>query len=197
MQKEISLIDSAVAILETEKKAIDIYQLFDVVTKGKQLSENVKSDIVTKFYTDLTTSAKFVYVGDNKWDLKANQKIELWEKDGSFYKEYTVVELPEDYKEPTKPAVAKKPRKSTKKAAKAEVVVPVEAPIEVPAEVKLEEVVVAKPITEDAKATTDAKATSKDEVVEVYEEEIFEEYSDFDEEKYNEYMDTYEDQYDK
>ena len=197
MQKEISLIDSAVAILETEKKAIDIYQLFDVVTKGKQLSENVKSDIVTKFYTDLTTSAKFVYVGDNKWDLKANQKIELWEKDGSFYKEYTVVELPEDYKEPTKPAVAKKPRKSTKKAAKAEVVVPVEAPIEVLAEVKLEEVVVAKPITEDAKATTDAKATSKDEVVEVYEEEIFEEYSDFDEEKYNEYMDTYEDQYDK
>jgi DNA-directed RNA polymerase subunit delta len=194
MQKEISLIDAAVSVLEIEKKPFDLYQLFDVVTAEQKLSDEVKADILTKFYTDLTTSAKFVYVGDNKWDLKANQKIELWEKDGSFYKEYTVVVLPEDYKETPK-AVAKPAKKQAKKAPV--VIEDVAEPVVEPVVEEVIEEVVAKPAAKEKDLFAETPETKDPAVVETYEEEIFEEYEDFDEDKYNEYMDTYEDQYDK
>jgi len=64
MHTDLSLIDAAVVVLQNEKKAYYLYQLFDKVTT--HLSEEEKAELVTKFYTDLTTSAKFVYVGENK-----------------------------------------------------------------------------------------------------------------------------------
>lgn len=217
MQNELSLIDAAVVVLQTEKKAFDLYQLFDIVSAQHGLDEDEKSELITKFYADLTTSAKFVYVGDNTWDLKANQKIELWEKDGSFYKEYTVVELPEEYKKEIKEAKAKTAAAKLKAKAEAEGVVVVKEAKAEPAvkiiteakakpvvepvvEAAVEEVIqpVIEPVVEDVKTekvTVKSDDPSK-EAVETYEEEVFEEYEDFDEDKYNEYMDTYEDKYD-
>ena len=195
MKNQKSLIDAAVELLETEKKPYDLYELFDILTKGMKLSNDEKGVVVTKFYTDLTTSAKFLYTGDNTWDLKANQKIELWEKDGSFYKEYTKVDLPDEYK------VAPKPKK-----AKAEPVVVVAKPKAKPKAKPVEEVVVepVEKVVEEAVKPDKAVATpgtpdvtSTDDAIANYEEEVVEEYNEFDEEKYNEYMDTYEDQYDK
>ncbi len=196
MKNENSLIDAAVQLLQTEKKPFDLYQLFDILTAQKSFSEAQKKEVITKFYTDLTSCAKFVYTGDNHWDLKANQKIELWEKDGSFYKEYTKVDLPDDLK-PVKAVKAKKVTKAKAKKAK-KVVEPViilqEArKVEEVVEVVVEPVVEA--VVEPVSKQVAPKATDKDAVVENYEEEVFEEFSEFDEEKYNEYMDTYEDQY--
>ncbi len=188
MKTQNSLIDAAVALLEVEKKPFDLYQLFDILTKDLELSDEKKGEIVTKFYADLTTSAKFVYTGDNQWDLKANQKIELWEKDGSFYKEYTKVDLPEEYKAAPKPkkpvaepvvVVTEEPKVEAVKP-KVEVVEPVKEPV-------VKTVVDGTPVPAFTETT--------DEVVANYEEEVFEELDEFDEEKYNEYMDTYEDQY--
>lgn len=186
MQKELSFMDAAVSILQKDKKPFDLYQLFDRIALDLGVSEEDKLDLVTKFYTDLTTSAKFVYVGDNKWNLKANEKIELWEKDGSFYKEYTVVELPDEYKQELFPT----PKKHKPVVAKPVV----EEPIDV-----LEPVVEAKPepevvVEEVVKPVVTAPVVDEVEDTEEY-EEVFEDYEDFDEEKYNEYMDTYEDQY--
>lgn len=186
MQGEKSLIEAASMLLENEKMPVNLYDLFDRITGEVGLSDTDKKEAITKFYTDLTTSAKFVYVGNNEWNLKVNEKIELWEKDGSFYKEYNVVDLPEEYKEAPKP---KKTRKT--KAAKVEPVIVVEEKPEVvvveetPVVAAVEPVVapVAEPAAEEAAVN--------------YEEDVFEEYDEFDEEKYNEYMDTYEDQYDK
>lgn len=194
MKNEHSLMEAAVLLLQTEKKPYDLYQLFDIITKGKSFSEAEKNRVITKFYADLTTSARFVYTGDNQWDLKANQKIELWEKDGSFYKEYTKVDLPDELKPPKK---EKKPRKTKAKKAKAKPVVePVIIIKEADKVVEPVVEVVVEAVVEPVSKKAPKKTTDKDAVVEHYEEEVFEEFDEFDEEKYNEYMDTYEDQYD-
>jgi DNA-directed RNA polymerase subunit delta len=191
MPKESSLIDAAVAIMSHEKQAFDLFELFDRIAEEFDLPADQHDTMLNKFYTDLVTSAKFTYVGDNHWNLKANEKIELWEKDGSYYKEYNVVELPEEYKiDPY--AQTKKPKPPTQP--KEEVVVA--APVE---EVTPEEVV-EEPIIEPVIEPVVEPVVEDEPVVEVEEEfedeEIFEDYDEFDEEKYNEYMDNYEDQYD-
>jgi DNA-directed RNA polymerase subunit delta len=200
MSTERSLIEVAEHILLHHKKPMEIYDLFDQVVKDLDVTNDEKIEMVSKFYTDLTISAKFVYVGDNQWNLKANEKIELWEKDGSFYKEYNVVELPEEYK--TEPYATKpKPKPAKVEEPVVEEVVE-EVIVEPVVEDLVEEVVVAekvkKPIVEpvfEEPATTLEFDDESDE--EDFEEEVFDDYDDFDEDKYNEYMDTYEDKYDE
>lgn len=191
MQRELSFMDAAINIMLKEKKAFDLYELFDRISLDFGIEEDEKDNLVSKFYTDLTTSAKFVYVGDNKWNLKANEKIELWEKDGSFYKEYTVVELPDEYKEEHFVVKKQKPAPKPVVEEKPAVIVVEEEPIEVVVEKPI-----VKPVVEPVVEPVAAKPVSTDPAeADEYEEEVFEEYEDFDEEKYNEYMDTYEDQY--
>jgi len=187
--KEQSLIDSAERIIRKKKTPLDLYKLFDMVCAEKNLTGKNKTVLITQFYTDLITSAKFVYTGDNNWDLKEFQKTELREKDGSFYKEYTVVE---DKKGVT-PA---KPKTRAKRKTKAKVKPVIE-------KVKVEETsVIEKTVKEEVVIDTKIKGAKLTdtgvEVIGEYEEEVFEEYEDeFDEDKYNEYMDTYEDKYDE
>lgn len=198
MPHELSLMDAAVQVMSREKQSFDVYDLFDRVVEMLNLSEEQQAELVDKFYTDLTTSAKFIYVGDNRWNLKANEKVELWEKDGSFYKEYTIVELPEEYKtDPYARQKKVKPKIEVKPEVVEEEIIP-EA-MESQEDIDLEPVVdvipeVIEPVAEeepDKDTPADLFAEPEE-----YEEEVFEDYDDFDEEKYNEYMDNYEDQYD-
>ena len=189
--KEQSLIDSAERIIRNKKTPMDLYELFNVVCAEKEYSEKVKKELITQFYTDLITSAKFVYTGDNTWDLKEFQKTDLREKDGSYYKEYTVIKALDD--EVKKPAKAKAKRKTIAKAKPVIEEVKVEEVTPTVEEI-VEEV---KVIKEDKPKVEVPKSIEEDQVKE-YEEEVFEEFEDeFDEEKYNEYMDTYEDKYDE
>ena len=105
----LSLVDVAEIILKEAKEPLNIYDIFDAVCVRKGLAANVKDVVVSQFYADITVSAKFVYVGENTWDLKDNQKTELWEKDGSFYKEYTEIDVPEEYLEKEVKKAALKP----------------------------------------------------------------------------------------
>ncbi len=190
MAKELSLIDAAVLIMTNEKKSFNLYDLFDRVAELVELSDNEKGIAINKFYTDLTTSAKFVYIGDNVWNLKANEKIELWEKDGSFYKEYNEVELPEEYKHDPY-ATTKKPQPVYEAITE----VPDETFIEVVdiPEDDEEEKVPVKPVVEPT--IEPQPVVEFEETEEEFDDEIFDDYDEFDEEKYNEYMDSYEDQY--
>lgn len=188
MASELSLIQAAIRVLNEEKKPLNIYDLYKKVIKVAYLKDDIDDDTINKFYTDLVTSAHFIYTGDNEWDLKENHKIELWDKDGSYYKEYTEVEVPKAMKE-------KEPKKAkpTKSKAKPEKVVK-------PEKVE-EEVVEPTVIKEEDKIVPEVAIVSEEsieeEIVEDYEEEVFEDYEDdFDEDKYNEYMDKYEDRYD-
>ena len=103
---EQSLIESAERVLKEKKTPLNLYDLFNIVCAEKKYKESEKSSFITQFYTDLITSAKFVYTGDNTWDLKEFQKTDLSEKDGSFYKEYTKIpDISEE--EPKKPKITK------------------------------------------------------------------------------------------
>lgn len=210
--KEQSLIVSAIRVLEEKKEPIEFYTLFTLLCDEKEYSKKERAEYITRFYSDITTSAKFVYTGDNHWDLKEHQKTELWEKDGSFFKEYTEIKA-SDYTDINLEEPAPKPKKvrakkTSKKVKKVVEETSVEdlifAPVldeetveEVVTESTKEEVIekVAE-VLKDTKVLAEEKIAGEDGFVE-YEDDIAEEYEDdFDEDKYNEYMDTYEDQYD-
>lgn len=177
----LSLVDIAEIVLRETKEPMSIYDLFDKVVERKGLEKEVAEQLITGFYSDLTVSAKFVYVGDNTWDVKDNQKIELWEKDGSYFKEYNEVIIPEDFVKEEKPE-----QKAPVEEVVAEPIVEAAAPVE---EVVAEPTV--EPVVEPV--STDQKEDLTEFASEEFDDELFD---DFDEDKYNEYMDTYEDQYD-
>ena len=184
MNSELSLIQAAVKVLNEEKKPLNIYDLYNKVMKIAYLKDQEQEDTLSKFYTDVVTSAYFVYIGDNEWDLKENHKIELWEKDGSYYKEYNEVKIPKEYLETTEKKA--KPEPVVAKPVQEEVI---EDEVNDFADVKEEKIVPEVDIV--------SEEVIENEVVEDYEQEVFNDYEDdFDEDKYNEYMDTYEDRYD-
>ncbi len=215
--KEQSLIVSAIRVLGEKKEPMEFYTLFTLLCDEKEYSKKQRAEYITRFYSDITTSAKFVYTGENHWDLKERQKTELWEKDGSYFKEYTEIKA-SDYTDLNLEEPAPKPKKvRAKKAKKAkkvveEVIIVKEAVVEeVIVEPVIEEQIAVEPVVEVTKEEVIEKVAkvAKDAVVLVkekiagedgfveYEEDVPEEYEDdFDEEKYNEYMDTYEDKYD-
>lgn len=182
----LSFVDIAELILKEKREPTSVYDLFDKVCEEKQVTDEEKLDSIAQFYADITTSAKFVYVGENTWDLKENQKIDLWEKDGSYYKEYNEVVIPEEYLEKPKPKPQPKAEPVVEEA-KVEPVVeePVQETVEVVAEPVQEEV--QKPLDESVVPAVEEDVDSDE-----FDDELFD---DFDEDKYNEYMDTYEDQY--
>jgi len=189
-----SLVDVAAVVLKQAKEPLDIYDLFDKVCEIKGVEEDVKPNIISQFYADMTISAKFVYIGENMWDIKENQKIELWEKDGSFFKEYTEVVVPEEYLEEEKP-VKTAPVINVDEEKKV-----VEEVVEEVAE-EVEPIVepVVEPVVRKTKQKVDISEENDDYeeyVGEEFDDELFDDFDeDFDEDKYNEYMDTYEDQY--
>ena len=75
-------------ILVDNDKAMTFIELFDIICKEKEISPEEKQEIISQVYADFITSAKFIYVGDDEWDIKGRQTIDLWDKDGAYYDEY-------------------------------------------------------------------------------------------------------------
>ena len=205
---EQSLINIAEDILREKKQPIELYELFDLVLERRGVSEEVVPDVLNAFYADITSSARFVYTGQNTWDLKKHQKIELWEKDGSFFNEYAEVEDPElDKIIEAKEALEKQHqeklerRKATEEAerlaALEEAEVIEEPQEEIPVFEEKQEIIDEPIILEEASQEEKPEEEKPEKVKEKPTEEGEEEYDDFDEEEYNKYMDTYEDEYDK
>lgn len=213
--QEMSLINLAEQVLHEIKEPLDLYQLFDkVLEMSRHNHQEEISEVLNAFYTDLTSSAKFIYMGNNTWDLKRHQKNDLWDKDGSFYNEYAEVHDAEldvriaEAQAAEEAHLAKIEARRLAEEAKAEaeaaqdeaeaieatdVIETEEAPIEV-----IVPEPEPKPVEEEV-VSTEADDTVKDdekaETIEPLEED--DDYDDFDEEEYNEYMDSYEDEYDK
>ncbi len=207
---EQSRIDLAETILQASREPIDLYDLYDEV--AKRHGESPSAERLNAFFAELTTSAKFVYMGDNSWDLKRRQKIELWEKDGSFFNEYTEVEdavMEERIAEQKQREAAheqmledrERARVLAEKAeAEEDVVVPriVEEPEPIDVVEPVEEEIIAEVAQEETpEPIEDQKVTDKADKADTADEDADEEYDDFDEEEYNEYMDEFEDKYEK
>ncbi len=206
--QDLSLVDIAEMILLQDKTPVDLYDLFDRVLAEKDWTPENLEQTLNNFYAEMTASAKFVYKGNNEWDLKHNQSIDLWDKDGSYYNEYTEVSDPEmDARiEKQKDAEQKHQAMLEERRQKA---------LELE---KQKEEQAAQALTEDVEEIADPfediEDISDDDVEDIViekeepeklehdieeglDEEFEESDDDFDEDKYLEYMDEYEDKYDK
>ncbi len=207
-KNDLSYIDVAEEILTSSSDPIDLYDLFDQVVAsfpklGKDISLN---DLISDFYNDLTSSAKFVYLGSNHWDLKRKHGVELWEKDGSYYNEYKEV-----YDEVIEARLAnvevKEQQHQSMLEARREKEIMIQAARESqdsPALEIVENVAIPVDLAEELDDLEESleKLYFEDEI-DIEEDEFYrfrktttdEESGEFDEEEYNQIMDDYEDQY--
>ena len=49
-----------------------------------------------QLYSDITTSAEFIYCKEDLWDLKDRQSLELWDKDGAYFYQGVIEDDEED-----------------------------------------------------------------------------------------------------
>ena len=169
--KQLSLIEAAEAILRQNKGPMTFLDLFKVLSESKGFTEDQIADIISQFYADFIISAKFVYTGDDLWDLKSRQSIDLWDKDGAYYQEFPEYEEEVEFDEEEEDDFEDDDLDEDEE--------------EEEDEVELEP---------DFEAELDDDF--EDDFVDEDEEALVEE-DDFDDDKYNEYMDDYEDMYDE
>ena len=84
MENQMSLIKIALEIMDEHKEPIDIYTLIEETLARKGVVDT-DGTYAAKLYTDITTSSKFVFMGENKWDLKSRQSLDQFDKDGSSF----------------------------------------------------------------------------------------------------------------
>ena len=83
MNKEMSTIEVAIDLMEKKKTPQNIYKFLSEVSEIMGV-DGTDADFLSQLYIDITTSARFIFVGDDNWDLK-ERKVSLWDKDGSFF----------------------------------------------------------------------------------------------------------------
>lgn len=165
-----SMVEIAEEILRSEGKK-NIYDLLETVATLKDISKE-DTEKLTQLYIDMTLSAKFVFCGNDEWDLKENN-LELWDKDGSYFN--TADEVVEEEEDDTLTVD--------------DYYIPEEDDLELKDEEEDEE-------EEDGilpdEEEDDLLLEEDDDIIIEDEEDV-----DFDDDDYNEIMDDYEDMYDK
>ena len=179
--KSLAMLDVAETLLKDSKKPMTIQQLIRSVAEIKDISlEDV--DRLTQLYMDITQSAKFVYCGDDQWDLK-ERNLELWDKDGfAFVQAEEVEEDVEEDLDFTEYTLEEEEEEVKAKVEKDDD----EEEEEVDEEIKEEKAYIE--IDLPTKSTDDDDG---DDDVEIEFDD------DYDEDDYNEIMDDYEDMYDE
>ena len=84
---QMSLLEIAVALMEQKRGQQNIRSLIKEVFEIKGIDDEDGS-ITTQLYIDITTSSKFVYMGNDEWDLKSRQSLDQYDKDGSAFNTY-------------------------------------------------------------------------------------------------------------
>ena len=176
--KSLAMLDVAEALLRENKTPLTIQQLIKSVAEIKSISLD-DIDKLTQLYMDITQSAKFVYCGDDQWDLK-ERNLELWDKDGFAF--VHTDEIEEDVEEELDYTEFILEDEEEEKVAKDE-----EEEEEVDEEIKEEKAYIDVDLP--------VKSTDEDDVEDDPEIEFDDE--EYDEDDYNEIMDDYEDMYDE
>ncbi len=81
---QMSLLEVAAEILRANEGKMKMEDLLNAVLAAKEI-EDVNNEHKTQLYLDITTSAKFVYMGEEEWDLKDRQPLKEYDKDGSEF----------------------------------------------------------------------------------------------------------------
>ena len=85
--EQMSMLEVAEMLMEKKKKPQKFIDLAKEVAEVKGYNFEAEIDKVSQFYTDMTTSSKFVYCGEETFDLKVRQPLDLFEKDGAHFNE--------------------------------------------------------------------------------------------------------------
>ncbi len=171
-----SMLETAIEIVKRKRSPQKFDKIFKEVVEDLKLTEEEAAKRVANFYNDLSLSGDFVYTGDNEWDLKDRQPVELWDKDASFFID------PEELK------VRKAQRQAEKAALRAQVEEAQKA-AEKDQKEKAEKAALAAAVEEEVVVVEEEKPAEKP----VVSEEI--DADSMDEEDYNKYMDEFEDLY--
>ncbi|MBU1141601.1 MAG: DNA-directed RNA polymerase subunit delta [Firmicutes bacterium] len=180
--KSLAMLDVAEALLKEQQNPMTIQQLIKSVAEIKSISLD-DIDKLTQLYMDITQSAKFVYCGDDQWDLK-ERNLELWDKDGFAFVHADEIEdnVEEDVEEELDFTEFTLEEEEEKAKVDDE-----EETEEVDEEIKEEKAYIEIDLPTK---TTDDDDTDDDVEVEFDDEE-------YNEDDYNEIMDDYEDMYDE
>ncbi len=81
---QMSLLEVAVKLMEQKRSVQNIKNLIKEVLEMKGLTDE-DGEYTTQLYIDITTSSKFVYMGNDEWDLKSRQSLDEYDKDGSAF----------------------------------------------------------------------------------------------------------------
>ena len=166
--KQLSMIEAAERILVENKQPMTFMELFKSLSLAKELSEEEKTAIISQFYADFICSARFIYMGDDMWDLKSRQSIDMWDKDGAYYQEFP--ELEEEAEEEEE---------------------------ELESEEEEEEEAEEEEFGEESEEEEYEEDKVKYDEEDLDEDKHVDQEESFDDDKYNEYMDDYEDMYDE
>ena len=90
---QMSLLEVATELMEQKRTAQNIYALIKEVLEMKGIVDEDNA-YATQLYIDITTSSKFVYMGNDEWDLKLRQSLDEFDKDGSAFN--TLEDIEED-----------------------------------------------------------------------------------------------------
>ena len=94
MENQQSLFETALEIISKKEGPTNIYDLINETLASKNV-EDESGDLAAKLYLDITISSKFVFLGDDQWDLKSRQPLEKFEKDGSDFNSKDDYQKPE------------------------------------------------------------------------------------------------------
>ena len=183
---QLSLLEAAETILSSNKQPMSFVELYQAICEVKELSEEDKSELISQVYADFIVSAKFVYVGDDLWDLKSRQSIDLWDKDGAYYDEFPdyAEELAED--EDEEEELDEEDEDEDEEIDEDE-----------EEEDKYEEDLDFDEELEEEDIDYDGFEDEEEDFIEDESDIAPEDEEDFDDDKYNEYMDDYEKMYDE
>ena len=81
---QMSLLEVAIKLMEQKRGVQNIRTLISEVLEMKGL-DDPDGALATQLYIDITTSSKFVYMGNEEWDLKIRQSLDEFDKDGSAF----------------------------------------------------------------------------------------------------------------
>lgn len=85
---QMSLLEVAVKLMEQKRGVQNIKSLIKEVLEMKGLNDE-DGEYTTQLYIDITNSSKFVYMGNDEWDLKSRQSLDEYDKDGSAFNSKT------------------------------------------------------------------------------------------------------------
>lgn len=174
--KNLAMVDVAYELLKASSHPIAIQELFKQIAEIKEIPLDDVTKL-TQLYMDITQSAKFVFCGDDKWDLKEGN-LHLWDDDGSSF-----IEITEEDEEEV-----------------------IEVDLSVFDEEEDEEEVIFDDEEEDDELDEEAKEAIKEEqeyidvglpLQSTDDDDVDFDADDYDEDDYNKIMDNYEDMYDE